>query len=95
MNDLLTRDRVIAGVEKLRFFPLVVEAGEGCELIEPGGRRLLDLSATWTACALGHGHPVVHCKARIAVEPSSASVPTRHAPAGFTWRSAPTQQRTW
>ncbi len=59
MNDLLTRDRVIAGVEKLRFFPLVVEAGEGCELIEPGGRRLLDLSATWTACALGHGHPVV------------------------------------
>lgn len=58
-QHLYDRDRVVAGVEKLRFFPLAVERGEGAWLVEPGGRRLLDLSATWTACGLGHGHPAV------------------------------------
>jgi 4-aminobutyrate aminotransferase len=56
---LYDRDRVVAGVEKLRFFPLALESGRGSWLIEAGGRRLLDLSATWTACGLGHGHPAV------------------------------------
>lgn len=57
---LYERDgQVIAGVEKLRFFPLAVESGAGCWLTEVGGRRLLDLSATWTACGLGHGHPAI------------------------------------
>lgn len=58
-QELYARDRVVAGVEKLRFFPLAVESGDGCWLVEPGGRRLLDLSATWTASGLGHGHPAV------------------------------------
>lgn len=57
--NLLARDRVIAGVEKLRFFPLAVERGHGSWLVEAGGRELLDLSASWTACGLGHGHPAV------------------------------------
>jgi 4-aminobutyrate aminotransferase len=57
--ELYARDSVIAGVEKLRFFPLAVTAGRGCTLIEAGGRELLDLSATWTAAGLGHGHPAV------------------------------------
>src|SRR5919112_985260 len=56
---LYDRDRVVAGVEKLRFFPLALESGQGSWLVEAGGRRLLDLSATWTACGLGHGHPAV------------------------------------
>jgi 4-aminobutyrate aminotransferase len=56
---LYERDRVVAGVEKLRFFPLALESGQGSWLVEAGGRRLLDLSATWTACGLGHGHPAV------------------------------------
>src|SRR3954467_3475427 len=54
---LYARDRIVAGVEKLRFFPLALESGEGSWLVEAGGRRLLDLSATWTACGLGHGRP--------------------------------------
>lgn len=59
-TEWLARDaRSLAGVEKLRFFPLVAESGHGCWLREPGGRELLDLSATWTACGLGHGHPAV------------------------------------
>jgi 4-aminobutyrate aminotransferase len=63
----------LAGVEKLRFFPLVAESGSGCVLVEPGGRELLDLSATWTACGLGHGHPaVVEALTRAAQAPPGA-----------------------
>ncbi|WP_028708836.1 aspartate aminotransferase family protein [Propionicicella superfundia] len=63
----------LAGVEKLRFFPQVVESGAGCLLVEPGGRELLDLSATWTACGLGHGHPaVVEALTRAAQAPPGA-----------------------
>jgi 4-aminobutyrate aminotransferase len=47
----------VAGIEKLRFFPLAVESGHGSTLVEVGGRDLIDLSATWTASGLGHGHP--------------------------------------
>ncbi len=70
---LYARDRVLAGVEKLRFFPLAVESGSGSWLVEAGGRRLLDLSATWTACGLGHGHPAVReALARAAAAPAGA-----------------------
>lgn len=71
--DLYDRDAIIAGVEKLRFFPLAVEGGSGSWLIERGGRRLLDLTATWTACGLGHGHPAVaEALARVAASPAGA-----------------------
>ncbi|OKH75931.1 aminotransferase class III [Mycobacterium sp. SWH-M3] len=60
MSTLYERDEaVIAGIEKLRFFPLEVVSGHGCTLVTPDGRELLDLSATWTACGLGHGHPAI------------------------------------
>ena len=56
--DLFRRDsQVLAGIEKLRFFPVVVERGEGATLIEAGGRELIDFTATWTAAGLGYGHP--------------------------------------
>lgn len=72
---LIDRDGVIAGVEKLRFFPLAVEGGEGSWLIEAGGRRLLDLSASWTACGLGHGHPAVaEALAGVARSPAGGSL---------------------
>jgi len=59
-EDLAARDaRSIAGIEKLRSFPVEVVSGHGSTLVEPGGRELIDLSATWTACGLGHGHPAV------------------------------------
>ncbi|GAA5163922.1 aspartate aminotransferase family protein [Ornithinimicrobium tianjinense] len=51
--------RSIAGVERLRFFPQVVATGHGCTLVTPEGREVLDLSASWTATGLGHGHSAV------------------------------------
>jgi 4-aminobutyrate aminotransferase len=60
VSTLYERDEVaVAGIEKLRFFPLEVVSGHGSTLVAPDGRELLDLSATWTACGLGHGHPAV------------------------------------
>jgi 4-aminobutyrate aminotransferase len=60
MPTLTERDaHAVAGIEKLRFFPLEVASGDGCWLTAPDGRRLLDLTATWTACGLGHGHPAL------------------------------------
>ena len=60
MRTLYERDQAaVAGIEKLRFFPLEISEGFGSTLTEVGGRQLLDLSATWTACGLGHGHPAV------------------------------------
>jgi 4-aminobutyrate aminotransferase len=60
MSTLYQRDEAaVAGIEKLRFFPLEVVSGHGSTLVTPDGRELLDLSATWTASGLGHGHPAV------------------------------------
>jgi 4-aminobutyrate aminotransferase len=66
---------VIAGVEKLRFFPQVAVAGHGSWLITPEGREVLDLSASWTAMGLGHGHPaVVRAVTRAVAAPPGGSV---------------------
>jgi 4-aminobutyrate aminotransferase len=60
VSTLYKRDEAaIAGIEKLRFFPLEVVSGQGSTLVTPEGRELLDLSATWTASGLGHGHPAI------------------------------------
>lgn len=60
MSTLYARDHAaVAGIEKLRFFPLEVASGRGCTLVTPDGRELLDLSATWTASGMGHGHPAI------------------------------------
>src|SRR5215470_16443713 len=59
-DTLSARDaQVIAGLQKLRFFPLAVVAGEGSYLVAEDGRRLLDLSAHWGAASLGYGHPAI------------------------------------
>jgi 4-aminobutyrate aminotransferase len=72
--SLTERDAAaVAGIEKLRFFPLEVASGSGSRLYDPAGRGLLDLTATWTACGLGHGHPaVVEAITRAARHPGGA-----------------------
>jgi 4-aminobutyrate aminotransferase len=74
-HALYERDlQAVAGIEKLRFFPLAVVEGAGCWLVEAGGRRLLDLSSTWTATGLGHGHgAVVEAIERSSRRPPGAS----------------------
>lgn len=67
--------QVIAGVQKLRFFPQVVASGHGCWLQTPEGRRVLDLSASWTAAGVGHAHPRVLAAVRDAMaDQAGASV---------------------
>ena len=59
--DLYRRDSAaLSRLQNLRFFPLAIARGRGNELIEPDGRALLDLSATWGAASLGYGHPAIH-----------------------------------
>ncbi|MEU8282574.1 aminotransferase class III-fold pyridoxal phosphate-dependent enzyme [Micrococcus luteus] len=57
-------ERAIAGVERLRFFPLAVRARASARpgtLTAASGRELIDLSASWTASGLAHpaiGHAI-------------------------------------
>ena len=82
-RELYLRDLAsVAGVEKLRFFPAALESGLGCTLVEVGGRELLDLTATWTAVGLGHGHPkVVEALVKAARQPPGAGLSTVHGDA--------------
>lgn len=76
VERLVARDmRVIAGVERLRFFPLAAVSGRGRILVEPGGRELLDLSASWTAAGFGYGNAAIAGSiARAASAPPGASI---------------------
>jgi 4-aminobutyrate aminotransferase len=57
LAEYAREQRVVAEVEQLRFFPLVVSGGSGSTLITPSGRELLDFSASWTASGFGHANP--------------------------------------
>lgn len=59
-NSLLERDaKVLAGIGKLRTFPLTIRNARGNRLIEEDGREVLDLSGAAGAALLGYGHPAV------------------------------------
>ncbi len=75
-NAIYARDRqAIAGLQKLRFFPLALVGGEGVHVIDEAGRRLIDLSAAWGAASLGYGHPALVEAVNEAVRnPAGASI---------------------
>lgn len=76
MTGLYARDAaVIAGLQKLRFFPQAVVGGKGALLRTDDGRTLIDLSAAWGAASLGYGHPALVAAVSAAVaDPAGASV---------------------
>ena len=42
-----------------RDYPIFIERGEGCELIDVDGRRYVDWVCSWGPLILGHAHPAV------------------------------------
>ena len=81
---LIARDAgAIAGIEKLRFGPFALRAGDGNQLIAEDGRRLIDFSASWGAASLGHGHPaLVEAVTRtVRNMPGASILSTVHEPA--------------
>lgn len=51
--------RLVANAAKIRFFPLVVERGEGCWITDPDGKRYLDFTAAWALANTGYSHDYV------------------------------------
>ena len=76
MTGLWQRDQAaIAGLQKLRFFPLALTGGDGVFVIDDTGRRLLDLSAAWGAASLGYGHEAIRAAVDAALaSPAGASI---------------------
>ena len=59
-NNLIDRDnKVIAGIEKIRFFPVAPIGGKGCYIIDESGKHLLDFAGSWGAAGLGYSHPSI------------------------------------
>lgn len=57
-HNLLQRDNnVISDVMKLRFYPLVLESGEGSILRDVDGEEYLDFNAGWGVANTGYNHP--------------------------------------
>lgn len=75
-NSIYASDgRYVAGLQKLRFFPLALTGAHGAWVVDEAGRDLLDLSAAWGAASLGYGHPAVSDAVCAAVRnPAGASI---------------------
>ena len=75
-NSIYARDgQYVAGLQKLRFFPLALNGGHGAYVVDEAGRDLLDLSAAWGAASLGYGHPAIVEAVSVAVRnPAGASI---------------------
>lgn len=51
--------RLIAGAQKIRFFPFAPVGGAGARLVDADGRSWLDFTAGWAVANAGYGHPRV------------------------------------
>lgn len=51
--------RLISNAVKIRFFPLVVERGEGCRLYDVDGKAYLDFTAAWALANTGYSDDYV------------------------------------
>lgn len=51
--------KVIGGSSQIRFYPAVIDRGEGAYLYDISGRRYLDFNASWAVANTGYGHPKI------------------------------------
>jgi 4-aminobutyrate aminotransferase len=83
MSGLAERDAAaLSSLQKLRFHPSTAVGGEGSYLVEEGGGRVLDFSASWGAASLGYAHPAI-------VEAVSAAVRNQAGASILSCISAP------
>lgn len=62
MDSAKIRDldaRHLAAVQKVRFFPLVIESADGCRITDTDGVTRLDFTAGWAVANLGYNNPRV------------------------------------
>jgi 4-aminobutyrate aminotransferase len=64
-TEVMERDRLfVADALKIRYFPFVLDRGEGAHLFDVDGRRFLDFGAGWALAHLGYSNE--HVRAAIA-----------------------------
>lgn len=60
MDSAKIRDldaRHLAAVQKVRFFPLVIDSADGCRITDTDGVTRLDFTAGWAVANLGYNNP--------------------------------------
>lgn len=60
MDSAKIRDldaRHLAAVQKVRFFPLVIDSADGCRITDTDGITRLDFTAGWAVANLGYNNP--------------------------------------
>lgn len=56
-QTVMERDaRYVAEANKIRYFPMAVERGEGARLIDPDGKSYLDFGSAWALAGLGYSN---------------------------------------
>lgn len=69
---LVERDRrLVAGAQKIRFFPFAPVGGSGARLVDADGRSWLDFTAGWAVTNAGYGHPRVRAAIQAQLEQGS------------------------
>ncbi|MCD6429029.1 MAG: aminotransferase class III-fold pyridoxal phosphate-dependent enzyme, partial [Desulfurococcales archaeon] len=59
-ENILRRElKVVGRAVHIRFYPAVIERGEGPYLYDVEGRRYLDFNASWAVANTGYGHPKI------------------------------------
>jgi len=58
-KKIVERDSAVISPSFGRAYPLVIERGEGCIVVDVDGNEFIDMNAGLAVCSVGHGHPKV------------------------------------
>ncbi len=60
ISEILERElKVIGKSSHIRFYPMIVEGGEGPYLYDINGKKYLDFNASWAVANTGYSHPKI------------------------------------